>query len=75
MAQMTAVMSCWKRNEFSDISCRKEMQAFAKCLEAKVRSVLLKTLYPHAFALVFAASKCANMEEGSLVPRPHGRRG
>lgn len=64
MAQMTAVMSCWKRNEFSDIPCRKEIQAFAKCLEAKVCSVLAETLHPHGFTLVFAASKRANMEGG-----------
>ena len=60
MAQMTAVMSCWKRNEFSDIPCRKEIQAFAKCMETNVRFSLPKLYILKLLLLAFSVSNVCN---------------
>ena len=36
MAEMTAVMTCWKAYSFDDIPCKKEVEEFVKCSERVV---------------------------------------
>ncbi|KAJ8248454.1 hypothetical protein GJAV_G00242190 [Gymnothorax javanicus] len=41
VTEMSVLMTCWKRNEFSDAACTKEVQDFYKCL-AKAQAARLK---------------------------------
>lgn len=34
LAEMTAVMACWKVNSFEDVPCKKEIEDFVQCMEA-----------------------------------------
>ena len=34
--EMTAVMQCWKANEFEDSQCKDVIQAFIRCSEVNV---------------------------------------